>query len=261
MKLYLKAPLYKRFLAFLIDGVIVVGLSILIGFLILWLMKFDFQRYGTLSDKVYKTYYDFMITGNGALLDDAFYKDATEFFRLGLVRLGIIYAVAIVLTIPYLVVLPYFWKGRTLGRFAMRLTIISHIPNTSLKLHHIVRREILGSYLLLGVFSYIIALPSLFILLFIGRSITDLVSSTDLVLEDPVIVDENTQGFYNFFNNRMRENNYYQGNNNDKYDDNNSDIIDAEVNDVKDENNNLNDNKIDDKKNESFDDDDEYEVF
>lgn len=261
MQAYIKASNGQRFLAFLIDAILIAGAAFGLMFAVLAIIKFDFARYNELTDKIYDTYFQYMRTGNNDLLND-FNSMATEFMRLYFTRIGIYYAMVALIILLYLVVLSYFWKYQTLGRLFAKVKIISRDNNLTPSFGRLAFRELFGTFIFYYLINTVLILISGILCLSSNRSLVDMLSRTELVYYKPVEVNQHTlfgdqdEDYYNnkfgkpSINAEVKEVN--DENNNDNS--NQSDNIDNNLNKNNNENNQDNGNKI-------IDGDDEYQVF
>lgn len=261
MQAYIKASNGQRFVAFLIDAILIAGAAFGLMFAVLAIIKFDFARYNELTDKIYDTYFQYMRTGNNDLLND-FNTMATEFLKLYFTRIGIYYAMVALIILLYLVVLPYFWKYQTLGRLFAKVKIISRDNNLTPSFGRLAFRELFGTFIFYYLINTVLILISGILCLSSNRSLVDMLSRTELVYYKPVEVNQHT-----LFGDQDED--YY----NNKF---GKPSINAEVKEVNDENNNDNSNQSDNKDNnlnnnnnennqdngnKIIDGDDEYQVF
>ena len=262
MQAYIKASNGQRFLAYLIDAILIAGAAFGLMFAVLAISHYDFARYNELIDKISETYYNYLRTGNTELLTE-FESMAKEFMGLYMIRTGAYYAMVALIILLYLVVLPYFWQYQTLGRLFARVKIISRDNNLRPSFGRLMLREIVGTFFFYYVINFVLILISGILCLSSNRSLVDMLSRTELVYYKPVEVNQHT-----LFGDQDED--YY----NNKF---GKPSINAEVKDINNENNNdnLNQNQDDnvdnnlhnnndnnqDSGSKIIDGDDEYQVF
>ena len=261
MQAYIKASNGQRFVAFLIDAILIAGAAFGLMFAVLAIIKFDFSRYNELIDKISETYYNYLRTGNNELLIE-FENMAREFMGLYMIRTGIYYAMVALIILLYLVVLPYFWKYQTLGRLFAKVKIISRDNNLTPSFGRLAFRELFGTFIFYYLINTVLILISGILCLSSNRSLVDMLSRTELVYYKPVEVNQHTlfgdqdEDYYNnkfgkpSINAEVKEVNDENNNDNSKQNDN----LDNNLNNNTDNNNQENGNKI-------VDGDDEYQVF
>ena len=263
MQAYIKASNGQRFLAFLIDAILIAGAAFGLMFAVLAIIKFDFARFNELTDKIYDTYFQYMRTGNDELLKD-FNSMATEYLKLYFTRVGIYYAMVALIILLYLVVLPYFWQYQTLGRLFAKVKIISRDNNLTPSFGRLAFRELVGTFIFYYLINSVLLLISGILCLSSNKSLVDMLSRTELVYYKPVEVNQHTlfgdqdEDYYNNkFGKRPIDAEFKEvndENNNDNLNQNQNDNVDNNLNNNTDNNNQENGNKI-------VDGDDEYQVF
>ncbi len=224
--MYLRVGSLRRFLVYIIDlGLIsIVSSLILIG--VLKLINFDTARYDLLWENIYNGYIDYALGRNNYLFSEAGINDVYEYAQLYMIRWGINIGISFVLSILYLVILPYFTKWQTLGRLVTRTIVISNNGEVKLPLYKVIIRELIGTFLVYIVFGGIIGLISAIIAIVTERSLVDRISGSVLVFDTPVVIrnNENFQSYQQSDYSNM-ENDYEK-----QYNKNNdNDYIDAEV--------------------------------
>ncbi len=264
MQAYIKASNGQRFLAFIIDAILIAGAAFGLMYAILAMMQFDFARYNELIDKISEVYYNYMRTGNNDLLIE-FENMAREFLGLYMTRIGIYYAMVALMILLYLVVLPYFWQYQTLGRLFAKVKIIARDNNLTPSFGKLILRELVGTFIFYYLINSVLVLISGILCLSSNKSLVDMLSRTELVYYKPVEVNQHTlfgdqdEDYYNFkygkpsINAEVKEVKEENNNNNDNLNQNQNDNVDNNLNNNND-NNQDNDNKI-------IDGDDEYQVI
>ncbi|MCR5113696.1 MAG: RDD family protein [Acholeplasmatales bacterium] len=269
MQLYNRATSGQRFLAFLIDLLVVGAVVGSISLLILFLTGFDFVAFSQAQDE-YLTDYLLYIQTNSSEYYDSFQKALQEYYSYSVHLYLVIDLVALVLFIPYFVILPHYWSKQTVGRMAMKIKVISHKGKVKATVKQLIIREIvgtwfiyLGSYFLFS--GFIIVVSGVFAAIG-GRSVVDIISGTDLVQKDPITVDpEAFKQTFGFNDPRNPESQFDPEKEGFRKDDS----IDAETKDVTNDNDSysvdndtVDNNDYNEGSNESKDDsDDEYQVF
>ncbi len=255
--MYLRVSPFRRFAIYLIDvGLIILAASfLLIPFLKLF--NFDSVRYDELYNSIYNAYVDYALGKNTNILSPEMTDKMYEFLKLYMIREGIRYAISFVLLVLYLVILPYFWDGQTLGRVATRSMVICDRGDLKPKLGTIILREAVGTFLFYILFGGLIGLVSVIIAIVTERSLVDRISRTVMVLNTPVEIHHNEYQA-KFFSNKENNDYYDNHQSNDNYDNNppHDDYIDADVKEVNNDNYNNNDTN-----NNDTNDDDEYRVI
>ena len=262
MQAYIKASNGQRFLAFLIDGMLISAAAFGLMFAVLAIFHYDFSRYNELIDKISETYYNYLRTGNNELLIE-FENMAREFMGLYMIRIGIYYAMVALIILLYLVVLPYFWQYQTLGRLFARVKIIYRDNNLRPSFGRLVLREIVGTFFFYYIINFILVLISGILCLSSNRSLVDMVSRTELVYYKPVEVNQHTlfgdqdEDYYNNKFGKPSINAEVKDINNDS----NNDNLNQNQNDNVDNNLNNNNDNNQDSGSKIIDGDDEYQVF
>ena len=258
MQAYIKASNGQRFVAFLIDAILIAGAAFGLMFAALAIFHYDFARYNELIDKISETYYNYLKTGNNELLIE-FENMAKEFMGLYLIRTGVYIGMVALIILLYLVVLPYFWQYQTLGRLFARVKIISRENNLRPSFGRLILREIVGTFFFYYVINFIMILISGILCLSSNRSLVDMLSRTELVYYKPVEVNQHTlfgdqdEDYYNNKFGKPSINAEVKDINEDNLNQNQNDNLDNTKNENKDNNQ--------DKGNKIIDGDDEYQVF
>ncbi|MCM1130387.1 MAG: RDD family protein [Roseburia sp.] len=173
---YLNARSSQRFIAFLIDSLLI---SIVVGFILGFIPAYNE------STKVIIDFYKLYMEGE---FNDAMYQASNVLKHAGII-LGLQLLMDIPIYILYLVVLPYFWNKQTLGRWAMHLKVVSKNENKATPLN-LILRELVGGMLLLRLLSSSIIIPILYwyFSATTGRSLADMIGGTRLV--DTLYINE-----------------------------------------------------------------------
>ncbi len=243
-------PKGRRILCFIIDIVIIFTISlILVRFAVKPILGFNEDNYTTVKNNILDDLN--RILQNEEISRELLNYDIEMYFRYFLVdSLAKIITFFLISSI-YLVIIPVFCKQKTLGRLITKLKIIN-MNGEDIKNSKLIKRELLAtflfyflSYVFLG---FLLIFISLIVCAVSGRSLIDKMTKTmfvddDFKLEDDNIIDakvEEIKEENNDYSN-VNNNNYNNDNNNDNY------------------YNNDNDNHYDN--DESSDSDDEYKVF
>lgn len=244
-------PKGRRILCFIIDIVIIFTISlILVRFAVKPILGFSEDNYTTVKNNILDDLN--RILQNEEISRDLLNYDIEMYFRYFLVdSLAKIITFFLISSI-YLVIIPVFCKQKTLGRLITKLKIIN-MNGEDIKNSKLIKRELIATYLfyfLSYVFlGFLLIFISLIVCAVSGRSLIDKMTKTmfvddDFKLEDDNIIDakvEEIKEENNDYSNVNNNNNYNNDNNNDNY------------------YNNDNDNHYDN--DESSDSDDEYKVF
>ena len=271
MQLYNRATSGQRFLAFLIDLLVVGAVIGSISLLFLFLTGFDFVAYNAAQTEYITDYVSYIQFGTDEYYE-SFQKAVQEYYSYTLHLFIVVDIVALVAFIPYFVILPLYWSKQTVGRMVMKIKVISHKGKVKVSVKQLILREIVGTWLIyVGSYflfsGFIIVISGIFSA-FGGRSIVDLIGGTDLVQKEPITVDpeafKQTFGFNDPRNPGSQFDPEKEGFRKD-------DSIDAETKDVTNNNDSysvdndnytVDNNDYNEGSNESNDDsDDEYQVF
>lgn len=243
-------PKGRRILCFIIDIVIIFTISlILVRFAVKPILGFSEDNYTIVKNNILDDLN--RILQNEEISRELLNYDIEMYFRYFLVdSLAKIITFFLISSI-YLVIIPVFCKQKTLGRLITKLKIIN-MNGEDIKNSKLIKRELIAtflfyflSYVFLG---FLLIFISLIVCAVSGRSLIDKMTKTmfvddDFKLEDDNIIDakvEEIKEENNDYSN-VNNNNYNNDNNNDNY------------------YNNDNDNHYDN--DESSDSDDEYKVF
>lgn len=237
--MYLGVTPFRRFAIYLIDiGLIsVVASLILLG--VLYLSGYNFERYNQLSNNISTYYLDLLLGKSNYLVSQEGLNEVYEFIGLYFIREGIRLLIMLVLTVVYLVILPYFFNYQTLGRLATNSKVIDNKNiDGKLSIGKLVLREIVGTFLFYSVLPFV-GFISMILAIATGKSLVDRVSNTSMVIKDKIPVNEEFNA--NFFTNKEEYNEYsHESDDSDSSyqepEDVKKDYIDVEPNDVSDEN-------------------------
>ena len=253
LKLYNKSTAMQRFLAFIVDGIILSTFAIGISSLIFLMLGFNIDalqdtRTEFLSDYMMYAYY-------GGKYEESYKLALSEYAKYAVVFYSILDSFYLVGIILYLFVLPQFWDKQTVGRMLTKTKVIGHVGEVKTGLKRTIIREIVGTWLFyIVIYSFVsgfVIVISALMILISGRGIVDRISSTDLVQDLPLEVDPKTFEQQSRFD--REESSQYMPNQGEFRKD---DSIDAEVVDLDEKNKNEeNDN------NESSSSDDGYHIF
>lgn len=255
LKLYNKSTAMQRFLAFLVDGIILSIFAIGFSFLIFLIIGFDFGSYQAVKNEFANNY--LLYFAYGGSYKQSYELALNEYTKLSIVFYLIVDPMYLIGVILYLVILPKYWKKQTVGRMLLKIKVIGHSGDIEPGAKRTIIREVLGTWLcyvvIYSLVSVIVIIISALMILISGRGIVDRISGTDMVQESPVSVDPNTFNQPNRFDQDVP--NQFRPNPNEFRKD---DSIDAEVHDL----NENNDSDIDNNSNNSNNDsDDEYQIF
>ena len=267
MQLFNKSTGGQRFLAFIIDLFLVAVVIGIFSAIVLLLTGFDFEAYNKAQSE-YLTDYILYMQYNTEEYYDSFRNALQEYYSYSVHFYLVLDLIALVVFVPYFIVLPHFWEKQTIGRMVVKVKVISHRGKIKPSIKQLIVREIAGTWLLYLVSSFfmsgfLVIISALFAAIG-GRSIVDAISGTDLVQKDPFTVDpEAFKRKFVFNDPRNPESSQF---NPDLEGFRRDDSIDAEVKDVsnnEDEYKKSNDDSYNNNdNNESKDNsDDEYQVF
>lgn len=179
----MKATKMQRFLGYLID---IVLLSIIIRLCVNGfcnLVHFDTSNMTVLYENILvelEKYLDSVI--NSVAADTtALMNYIYEYIRYALVNFGFNALFSLIFVVLYLIVLPKFWKGQTLGRFIMKTKVVNK-DGTDVRFSRILVRELVGTWLLYLTFGgFSIYFATLLLVLCDGRSLVDYIGKTKLI--------------------------------------------------------------------------------
>ena len=193
MALYVKATFGKRFLCFVIDYVLLRVIVTLLSIAFLAMINFNFRAYNDSMTEMIQSYSNYATYGSSAYLDsfkmafNNFIPYAIKYYLTNIV-------VSIIIFFPYFIVLPYVWKRQTLGRKITNTKLITHTGKKNIGISNILRREILGTWFLYYISSLflsgVIFIVTAIIYFVSGRTLIDLIGGTDLVIKDPLIINQ-----------------------------------------------------------------------
>lgn len=246
---------FHRFLVYLIDFVL---LSIVASFVfsgIFAALSIDTST----ADSYYQLFVNElfnMAQGGGSEANLAYYLEQYAIHSL-VDRLFSLLVLAIFI-VAFLVVLPIFWKGQTLGRFLFHLVLLDKNGEKA-KAKNFILREIVGTLIFYALFGGIGVIISLICVAVKNRSIVDIISGTHLCYKpeyisrfgvNPNANNTNTENVNEDLNNDFNSN--LNNDSNDDYNNYNDNNIDADWHEV-------DDNQED--ANSSNDDEDKYKII
>lgn len=166
----------RRFLAFLVDTLIVMGIANLILFFI--------PLYKEQNKIFLESYWEYIINS------DVDFALLETLFKSMVISTGIHLLVVLPLTFLYYVVLAYFWDKQTIGRLLIGAKIITYRGEEKPSFSRFILRELVGGYLCMnamgkGVVYYIV---TWILSANSGRSLADYIGGTRLVYVDPIPV-------------------------------------------------------------------------
>ena len=191
---YHNAMSFQRFLAFIIDYLIIYFVAFMIlGFIPLY----EFH-----SNEMLDLYTAFLTTTD--LTDLTL---AINLLKSSLICLGLMCVVYIPLIVIYQIVLPIFWEKQTLGRWAAGVRVMKLTKNEKPSVGSLIVRELVGGFIFNTLFIQSLVMPILNYMFSRnrGRSLADMISKTRLVdyklaqmmgLEEEII-EENNNDFIN----------------------------------------------------------------
>ena len=248
LKIYNKATNLQRFIAYIIDFIIILAITSGISALILLPMNFDYRNFVSARQELVQ---DLLLQATfGGNYSKTFGTTLNEVIKLSIQFYLVFDIVALVVVGLYLVVLPNYWEAQTVGRLITKTRVIGHRGDIKPGYQRSILRELVGTWfgyiVMYSIVSGFVIVVSAFVSLITGRSIVDYIGKTDLAMKDPLEVSEdaikNTPKFDEDVPNQFKP----------SKDDFREDSIDAEVKDLDNENNdNSNDNNSDD----------EYHIF
>lgn len=241
----------QRFLAFLVDSIILSVFAIGISSLIFMIIGFNYSAYQAARSEFATNY--LMYISYGGNYQQSYELALNEYYKYSLVFYSIVDSLYLVGIIGYLVILPKYWEKQTVGRMLLKIKVIGRTGDVKTGTRRTIIREIVGTWLIYIVFysfvsGFIIVISAIMILLS-GRGIADRISGTDVVQDLPIEVDPNSFNNVNRFDQDVP--NQYKPNPNDFR---KEDSIDAEVKDLDNDKDNSNDDSNDDS-------DDGYHIF
>ena len=251
LKLYNKATTGQKFLAFIVDGIIISTFAIGLSALIFLLIGFNYSAYMAARNEMLTNY--LLYAAYGGNYEQSLSLALNEYNKFSLVFYPILDSMYLVVIIVYLVIIPQFWEKQTVGRMLLKIKVIGRIGDVKAGYKRTIIREVAGTWLFYVVsysfISAIVIIISGIIILISGRGIPDRISGTDMVQDLPLNIDPNS--FKEAYRFDSEEANQFKPNPNEFR---REDTIDAEVVDL-DKNQDNNHNNNDDS------DDDEYQIF
>lgn len=165
-----------RFLAFLVDSLIVMGVANLI---------LNFIPLYKEQNKIFlDSYWEFL---KNVDLDFSLIE---ALFKSMMISMGIHLLVVLPLMILYYVVLAYFWDKQTIGRLLVGVKVITYRGEAKPAFSRYLLREIVGGYLCMNVLGngVILYIVTWILSANSGRSLVDYIGGTRLVYVDPIPV-------------------------------------------------------------------------
>lgn len=179
------ASLMSRFLAFLVDNIIIYSIVSLILSII--------PSYVTLSNE-YVNAYNYFVQNIEEIIISNDITILVDILVKALLMLGYFCLVAIPFFIIYFIVVPKFWQKQTIGRLIAGVRVVRNKDGEEASVGSLILREIVGGfvfYWLLGASGVIIILTCIFSY-YKGRSLSDLISRTKLIdVRTNIIIEDN----------------------------------------------------------------------
>lgn len=174
----------QRFLAYLIDFLIIEAVVSFLSGIIFGVMNFDINMKNSILAKLMEE------IGNVAQTGDMtnYMKYYMEFIKYMFVEMGVQMGTTLLTVVIYLVIIPKLWEKQTVGRLVSKTKVVM-VDDSKLNNSGILLRELVGTFLLYyctGMIAYVISL------VFINkeqRSLVDKVSKTKLVSLNDVILE------------------------------------------------------------------------
>lgn len=247
LKLYNNATNIQRFLAFLIDGIIILTLTIGISSLIFLAIDFNYSAYNACRNEFV---YDYLLSVlYGGNYSESFSKAFSEYVKFSVVFNLVISSIGFVTFGLYFVLLPSYWEKQTLGRALLKIKVIGYKGDIKPGLKRLILREILGTWflylVLYSILGGIVIIVSAFVALISSRSLVDRISNTVLVIDFPIEVKK--EAFENNKFDKEEASNFKPNPSEFRKDD----AIDAEIKDI----------GSNDSKEKDDNSDDEYQIF
>lgn len=238
LKLYNKSTSMQRFMAFIVDGIILSSFVVGLSWIIFLITGFNYSAYQAARNEFLTNYVMYYLYGGS--YEQSYKLALNEAYKYAIVYYSIMDSFYLLGAILYLVILPTYWNKQTVGRMIMKIKVIGRSGDVKTGVKRTIIREIVGTWfiyiVLSSVFSGFIIVISAIMILISGRGIVDRISGTDLVQELPVDIDPNSFERANRFD--REEANQFKPNPNDFR---REDSIDAEVKDLDDKNDNSDD--------------------
>lgn len=190
---YHNAMSYQRFLAFIIDAIIV---NIVASTILMFI-------------PAYSQHSEVVVNGYAELMNmvDVNIDQLINLLKSAFIIIGLHVAVFVPLMLIYQVIVPMFWKKQTVGRMVAGVRVMKLNSSEKPGLGSLLVRELVGGYIFNTLLSSTFVLPLLNYMFSRnrGRSLADMISKTRLVdyklaqmmgLEEE-IVEENNNDFIN----------------------------------------------------------------
>ena len=190
---YHNAMSYQRFLAFIIDAIIV---NIVASTILMFI-------------PAYSQHSDVVVNGYAELMNmvDVDIDQLINLLKSAFIVIGLHVAVFVPLMLIYQVIVPMFWKKQTVGRMVAGVRVMKLNSSEKPGLGSLLVRELVGGYIFNTLLSSTFVLPLLNYMFSRnrGRSLADMISKTRLVdyklaqmmgLEEEII-EENNNDFIN----------------------------------------------------------------
>lgn len=164
---YINATCSQRFLAYLLDSIIM-GI---ISSIILCNLPVYKENMNVINDSL-----EMFVSGSMDIniLFGQIMQNFYTIFGYALLIEGFVMAL-------YMVILPYFWKYQTLGRLATHTKVIRN-DGSKVNFGNLLLREYIGGFLLLQLLgSFIIPLVTWYLSATSGRSLGDMIGGTNLI--------------------------------------------------------------------------------
>ena len=187
---YLYAKKSQRFVIYLIDFLLISVAADYIAAGVELLFGFDRSGMNTYFQSAYIEFAS-IISGKSNSRD-LLYLYMSKYVQYFMVDLAFKLVIALILVLLFLVVLPKFFGGKTLGRKAMNCKLVDNNGHDA-SIKRILVRELAGTFLcycFLGTFFGITGIISLICILATSRSLPDLLSGTHMVIDDPISAEK-----------------------------------------------------------------------
>ena len=115
LKLYNKSTSMQRFVAFLVDGLILSAFAIGVSFLVFLIIGFNYDAFQASKNEFYTNYVLYLAYGGG--YKQSYELALSEYSKLSVIFYLVVDAFFLVGIILYLVVLPKYWEKQTVGRY------------------------------------------------------------------------------------------------------------------------------------------------
>ncbi len=248
--MHVRASKGQRFVAYLIDFLMIGFAAGLINNLILRMTGFQTEINAAAEN--FLTSYRALLTSQSEANLEAVNQDLGVYLIKLLQQTAFGLITEFVIAMPYFIILPYYWDGKTVGRNVAGVKVVNK-DGSKPSISILILREFVGTFILYMVLGGIFVIVSAIVVLVNNKSLVDYISKTEL--EDYKLT--NRQANENSFN----QNDYNNDNSNDNYNNNDygnysnsndstDNTIEPNYRDVSDE-----DEKSDDNNN------DEYKVF